>query len=779
MRKIFFLLCSFLLLFHPSASLAESLTLYQYDDATAPLPYQTRPRSLSFSQVLTISDTFYLLAYDNSARELVLYSYHPGDAELTLCASHFFRAQWVCTMQEAQEICEENMSCVPLYQMPDLRYAISGMGTDGEKLYAINHLNGLIFTLEMTEEGVQCEDVVQMDVGDWFYREYSQEGDEGGIELCVPEVLGVSGGKMACFCVGATQDDLLLISLTDGSVERIALGDGWCEAIPGAPGEALISVWPKLQKESDEKGVLLYRFDIADGTMTCLTEDATYQLLSGVTWDAEEEAYLVMNGLEIRSTKDFVHYTTRGSLPQTGMELALIGDSLIAYRSSTVYLRTLGEAAQESLTLVVRNSDGAYDAIQQFSEAHVQVMLDVQNKHYGTKEELVSALESGTVDLLLIGEDAREDKAWVLDELLDSGCCRELSDMPEVVAYMERVHPVFRSAVMRGDKIYGIVRWASSTSGYYINREVQEEMHLMEDEYPTNLVELCAFITKWNNEYVTQYPACVPLEATEDYHQRMLKLMVWEWIGYCQANEMALTFEHPIFREMLTALEAMDASAIEKANQVVNEDDSEYRRALIWTGVYTVGDFSNYTTASGDRTLIPMTLTAETPFLHAVTDFEVTLVGAGTNHADLAEELLSQMIETMPEIEQHVLLADCTEGVERSNYSSQATTYESSIAALKRQMEKAPASRKLNFADQIAHLEAEYHYLNGQIRWRIAPKTIELYQQVILPACYLRRPAGVEYGDAGKAFQLLCEAYLAGELTQDAFIEKANELVQM
>lgn len=765
MRKLLSLLFSLFLLF-PSSALADATTLYQSSE--------TASQSLSFMKAFSLPDAFYLFAYNTSTCEAVLYSYHPGDDALTSCASHLYHARGVTTFQEVQNACEENMSRVPLYQMSDLRYAISGVGTDGERLYAINHLNGLIFVIEVTEEGVVFEDVVQMDVGEWFVRKYEQAEGEVMEELCVPDVLSVSDGKMACLCRGAMQDDLLLISLLDGSVERVELGETWVyEAAAGAPGEIVLSLY-----ERKTNGMSLYRMQMADGELTCFKQNVPSYAMHGLAWNAQEEAYWVTNGLTIQSTKDFDVYTTRGSLPQSGMSLAVAGEKLIAYQSSQVYARTISGEAQEQLTLMIRQSDGAYEAIREFSERNVDVMLDVQRNHNGTRDEVTSALEDGTADLLLLGENAREVNPWLLDELLDSGSCRELSDMPEVVQYMESVHPVFRSAVMRDGKLYGIVRAAYSTSGYNINRVVQEEMRLMEDDIPTNLVDLCAFITKWNNEYVTQYPSYVPLDSTEDYHARIFNLMVWDWIGYCQASDIPLTFDHPIFRQMLEALAAMDSSEIEKANQVVNEEESDYRMPLILTGVYTVGDFSNYTTASGDRTLIPMTLTADTSFLHAITELEVVLCSANTDNTVLAERMLNEIITMMPEVNRHVLITGCTSGVERSNYSNHADTYESSLAALKRQMEKAPTSRKLYFANQIAHMEAEYHYLNGQFRWSIAPKTVELYQEVILPACYLRRPAVVEVGDTGETFNNLCKEYLRGDLSMDAFIEEGNLLLE-
>ena len=60
-------------------------------------------------------------------------------------------------------------------------------------------------------------------------------------------------------------------------------------------------------------------------------------------------------------------------------------------------------------------------------------------------------------------------------------------------------------------------------------------------------------------------------------------------------------------------------------------------------------------------------------------------------------------------------------------------------------------------------------------RWTIAPKTIELYQQTILPMSYLRRPGILADSDAFSALVLQVHQ---GEISLEEFVEEADKLIE-
>ncbi len=98
-----------------------------------------------------------------------------------------------------------------------------------------------------------------------------------------------------------------------------------------------------------------------------------------------------------------------------------------------------------------------------------------------------------------------EDPAggWFLDALNKKGYCMDLSVYPAVKQYVESLNDVFRSLVTTEDgKIFAVPTSVYGGYSFSFNSDVLTEMGLTVDDLPTNLVELCEFITRWNDEFV-------------------------------------------------------------------------------------------------------------------------------------------------------------------------------------------------------------------------------------------------------------------------------------
>lgn len=251
--------------------------------------------------------------------------------------------------------------------------------------------------------------------------------------------------------------------------------------------------------------------------------------------------------------------------------------------------------------------------------------------------------------------------------------------------------------------------------------------------------------------------------------------MVRDWIGYCQAENIPLRFDHPVFREMMAALEAMRTDKIEQANQQVNEEISDYRECLIWTDAQAVGNFANYADAFGSRIFLPMALTPDVTTHYGIGYMTVLVVNPRTMNADLVGKLLAQVIADQEATAKCVLLADYDEPIEDSYYLIMVRDYEKTLTELRRQQENAPAWKKQGIQERINEEEASLQRYTVRERWTIAPKTIELYQQTILPMSYLRRPGILADSDA---FSALVSQVHQGEISLEEFVEEADKLIE-
>ena len=137
--------------------------------------------------------------------------------------------------------------------------------------------------------------------------------------------------------------------------------------------------------------------------------------------------------------------------------------------------------------------------------------------------------------------------------------------------------------------------------------------------------------------------------------------------------------------------------------------------------------------------------------------------------------MLAQVIADQEATAKCVLLADYDEPIEDSYYLTMVSGYEKTLTELRRQQENAPVWKQQGIQERINEEEASLQRYTVRERWTIAPKTIELYQQTILPMSYLRRPGILADSDA---FNALVSQVHQGEISLEEFVEEADKLIE-
>lgn len=783
-RRLIALLLLLLLL--PQAQ-AERLTLYtrpeKVDDS---IPFSLRPTDLSICGITRAMGGVVVLAYDDNYDSLSLYFWQDGMTEMRKLGGGFYWVMNGDTLETAQESCEYAMSRVPNYQMPDLNHGISNLTSDGETLYALNRMTGQIFRIVETEDGLQTEDVCKMENVSCFNISYRDlEMDKVYIYPATLTNLYVCGSVMAINVMQEQGIKLVLVDLTDGSIREIA-DESLDNVHEWANGELLLWRLEVARNDIDTQGrwYTLTRYNVATGEETLLSTGVPSTKESDFgAYDPYSGSYYDVRTRQIVRTTDFVQEEPVTTFPQAGMSIAVTKDSIVGVNLSAVYVRSKENGSMTVLT--IQSSNGASNAaLEHFAEEHPEVILAQESldRRDMTAASLVERMSasSGAPDIIRLGltpDTPEADGAWPLDVLMDKGWCMDLSVYPEVADYVSRLNTVFRDAVTRDGKICALPINAWGYNGFFISRNVMDKLGLQESDIPTNLVDLCAFITKWNDNLTGAYAAYAPLDETEDYHARMFDLMVREWISYCQAEDIPLRFDHPVFREMMAALDAMRTDKIEQANQQVNEEISDYRECLIWTDAMTVGNFTNYSASAGSRIFLPMALTPDVTAHYGIGYMTVLVVNPRTQNTALIGQLLSQVLADQEAAAKCALLADYDEPVEEEYYQWMARQYETTLAELRKQKEDAPIWKQQGIQERINATEAEYNLCSVRERWTIAPKTIELYQQTILPMSYLQRP-GILRSAGEEGFVALADKVHLREITLEEFIKEADAMLE-
>lgn len=170
-----------------------------------------------------------------------------------------------------------------------------------------------------------------------------------------------------------------------------------------------------------------------------------------------------------------------------------------------------------------------------------------------------------------------------------------------------------------------------------------------------------------------------------------------------------------------------------------------------------------------------MALTPDVTTHYGIGYMTVLVVNPRTMNADLVGKMLAQVIADQEATAKCVLLADYDEPIEDSYYLIMVNDYEKTLTELRRQQENAPAWKKRGFRSVSMRGRRVCSDTPCGRGWTIAPSTIELYQQTILPMSYLRRPGILADSDA---FNALVSQVHQGEISLEEFVEKADKLIE-
>lgn len=258
-------------------------------------------------------------------------------------------------------------------------------------------------------------------------------------------------------------------------------------------------------------------------------------------------------------------------------------------------------------------------------------------------------------------------------------------------------------------------------------------------DIPTSLTELCAFATRWNNEFVDKYPQYTLLNNTEEYRSRFLE-------------------------EMLNA-----------NLQQTDPEKSEYKQALIWTGCKVVANWATYMEEFSDRIFIPLSLTPDTPYIAAVENVRIWAVNAKSESSEYAAAMLTERIGALDTMQAHVLQSTVTEPVVSPYYEQYLAEELEYIERLEAGMEDSvnPAAVEQRIAERQAYIDGELK----QRMYEVTPSAIENYVSVIVPAMYIRMedPLTGNTRDASIANRIA--RYAAGTLSMEAFIDDLEALL--
>ena len=661
----------------------------------------------------------------------------------------------------------------------NMPYAITQIFSDGEKLYALNHYNGQVFTIDFDEQGVTFTDVVTLqnttplfnpDSTDWSAEQYGYYTSPTKVIKAGDWMLWQSRDRNA----RSSQSRVLAFNLKTGAVKQAVLP--LIAAMSSyKDGKALI-VGQVGKHSYDEEGqailpgYTLHAYDPATDELVYLAE-----LSPGSVSGLRTVAYSEALDLVIYQDKTrLMGWSGENGVEQVGfiptsmsIENALcVGDMLLYCTTDndgiTAAKLQKGYAPVQSVNItggtmnkVVSRFDQDWNGVPFY---YTDVPADMSLEDYLVSE--------GGPDL--IKPIVREGE---FTRLLECGYLMDLSAYPAIKEYVDLLYPAYQELVMREGGVYGVPVYANSYNGWYINKEVMTAMGLTAEDIPTDLVGMIEFAQKWNDEWAEKYPHYTLLNGTTEYRLRFIEVLLEEWQEYCQYNDQSLNFDDPIVREVLTALDKTDFTKIDEALKQTNPEISEYKQALIWTGCKDVGNFATYMEESSDRIFIPLTLTKDTPYIAAVESVQVWAVNAKSVNADAAVAMLAEQIDLIDDVHAYVLRTDKTEPIESDVWADDIVIMKEKLAQLESKVDE--SVNKETILEQIETYQEWIAYHEANKTYTINPSAIKNYVEVIAPASVVLTEDLAIHGYPTEAVKWL-EGYRVKECTMEDFINGMN-----
>ena len=814
-RLISMMLATCLLL---CTALAENKTLFttmtdEEVSANSELTAEEQQIEYRPQKVVAVGDGFRIVMRNEALNTLDLYSWREGEEGLTLVAKYLCTTNYASSLDELQasleNVTEESESLPADFELPDTSHCYSILVGSGDKLYGINALTGTIFTIDGQDGKAVYTDVATMadtsfffQTEEGYYDEEEGEETEAYVYYTVPNTYAASGDTLALQFQNYTDNGcervVKLVSLTDGSVKTAGVLKNPRSVCAYKDGKFVVLDCDS-QENYDEEGnpvnmrVVIYdpaadtAEVLADSIDSSILEESDLNMGNDFYYSETLDGFLYFTGTKVMMTKDFKTAVTAAYLPiQSSCRAVNNSCVVVANYSNGVFARTLSENASGGHVIVLLNVS-VYGGISNYAVNNPDVAVYGYYGGAGTAEEVAQefAATTDTPDVAVAYLSTNtEDPAggWFLDALNNKGYCMDLSVYPAVKQYVESLNDVFRSLVTTEDgKIFGVPTSVYGGYSFSFNSDVLTEMGLTVDDLPTNLVELCEFITRWNDEFVEEYPNYAPLDSTESYRDRVFRLILREWNSYCQATGQDLHFDDPIFRELMTAFENMRYDNIEKSNQKTSDEESDYKAPLIYSGTSVFSAYYDRISYGDDDTplMIKMTLTKDTEFYLGTGDVEVYYVNPRTTDKEEVGELLEYIINAIDKTTLIELVKDDTTPIENEYFQSNMEIYNEDIETLQEQYEAASEEEKADYKQMLEETIQYRDEYEKDGRYLVSPEYIERYQNVILPALFVWKPTALDCTDDSSGLQTLVTRYIDKQITIDQFIKEMDNRLNM
>lgn len=780
-KMVIRVLCAALIMCIAATSALASTALFDSDGVYADL---TEKYSSDENWVYSVQDSCVM---DNGSVYMAVYARNKATDEEKVENPKYQIWFWAPGMEMPEcvidEVCyagyysvqEEMEEASPNYgtDKKDMTHPIGIMFGYGDKLCSLNQFNGNIYTVDykdgspiFTELTTMKQPELLMQInGDEKYFDKPQNAFTVGDNLVTIIRVWNEVGE---------EDRLLTISLKDGTVTVNPYKYAHY-VTPYKDGKVMFIAQEKYWDEENQKPFPydIYTMDVkSQKTKKLMSLPADGKTENLVCYSPKMDSVVYMKGNKIYATKDGKKEKQVGYSPSNyAMSLTVRDSQLYLNRYDAIHIIDISQnfSADKYLNVYgLYNGSSTY----KFMRENQDVPVYSSDEYFDSADEIGKSMVRGddSVDVLRV-----ETSNGIFTTMRDKGYCMPLNDSKVIVDYINDLYPQFRDVAMKDGVIYGVPIQGASDTGWVVNNETMAQMGLTMDDIPKNIVDLCAFITKWNNEWAEKYPSFTPISYVDNWKLKIMDMAISKYYHYCVANGKEVDFNSDIFREMMTAVDHMQVDNLSRQSNISTEDSIGYRTELMENGRTTVGYFFS----QEGYTSFDMGLTKDVS-VGAPVNLSLIFVNPKTKHPQEALRLVECWIDGLSYSPAATLLQSKAAPLENPRYDEALAQQNKLMKRLQKAVDEAETDDDRQVA--MENLKAQEDYMtrfDEYNKYYISPEAMDRYLTKYVPDMFAYLPPFKNQNEADQEINKLMQRYLDGQISMEQFIKEANNKARM
>ncbi len=665
---------------------------------------------------------------------------------------------------------------------------IANLVSDGNTLYGLNRLNGKLFPLTFQDDKAVLGAPVQLD---WSNMEQKQDAYtyiRDAYRLCI------MGNKLFAMIrndMDYYKPEFASFDLSTGE-KQVFKAPFVQDMTPYKDGKLLVKVYDMekaYQGGREPAKPTVAVFDPADGSLKT----------AGTFGDAN------VSGMAYQPETDTLFYTTVSKLmAMKGLGAAAqVAFLPVDYADETAPAAMLSGGLYAINTwagLIVRNTDPQYmptsslsvyggymdNAAMSFSLLYPQVPVTFnQSVYFENPQALAQAMVSGdnSFDIYSFDISYQDFKS-----LMEKGYCMDLSSSPVLAAELSKMYPFLQSAVQQDGRFYAL---PTNMYGYGLSISPKPwEENGLTGKMPKSFLELIDFMNWWAEEGSIQYPNIHLMQGVWDYGETMFRMALDLYVHQYQAQNMELSFDTPLFRNIMAALGGLNTKELNdslpdmegmggiSAGMVMRKGMAMEEGEALFMGY---GDWLNV--EGGRRNLEysrPLILPLEEGGPVQIPVYvQVLFVNPNTKNPEMALKYIENALENMYPAQHIMVFPEDNEPVPMQNFEQIVEQWNDELEKTRKRLETAKPEEKKDIESLIKSYE-DLISKKDLYYWQVAAEDIAQYREMA-PLCYVAVPNVLDYRtkEGTSEIMTLVDRYRQKQMSLDQFITEVDKKIRM